>query len=335
MFRDFRKGRMDDSSEKSQGQAECPAQVTTTPPPGPEFSSSAQHPVHKVFVGPAGLRSGWRVLLFVVMAVVIAFALVGAVMRWHPHGAGRLWQGWLSDLALFLAVAASSLLMACIEKRPWGSYGLPVRAAFGKNFWVGVLWGFLWLTVMMLLMRAGGLFHFGDLAIHGVRVLKFAAFYGLLFLTVGFFEESLMRGYAQFTLTQGIGFWPAAILLSGFFGAAHLGNSGEAWLGILAAAFIGLFLCLTLRRTGTLWFAVGFHASWDWGESYFYSVPDSGTMVTGHLLNSSFHGSRWLTGGSVGPEGSVLVLVIIALMWLAFDRMYPKAKTTQALDRRI
>ena len=178
----------------------------------------------------------------------------------------------------------------------------------------------------MVLMRAGGLFYFGGLAIHGVRILKFAAFYGLLFLTVGFFEESVMRGYAQFTLTQGMGFWPAAILLSVVFGAMHLGNSGEAWLGILGAALLGLFFCLTLRRTGTLWFAVGFHASWDWGESYFYSVPDSGAMVTGHLLNSSFHGSRWLTGGSVGPEGSVLVLLIIALMWLVFDRMYRQAR---------
>jgi hypothetical protein len=55
-------------------------------------------------------------------------------------------------------------------------------------------------------------------------------------------------------------------------------------------------------------------------------VPDSGTTVTGHLLNSSFHGSRWLTGGSVGPEGSVFVFVVIALAWVVFDRVYPSAK---------
>jgi uncharacterized protein len=65
------------------------------------------------------------------------------------------------------------------------------------------------------------------------------------------------------------------------------------------------------------------HASWDWGESYLYSVPDSGGMVTGHLFNSSFHGSRWLTGGSVCPEGSVLVFVVIAASWVVFDRVYP------------
>jgi len=330
MFADFGKARMNKPSEKPRGQTEFGEQEATnsaTAEPGAELVSSAKYPVHGVFVGPAGLRSGWRVLLFVLIAATIGFALTGYTSHWHPHGAAKLWLDWLIEWELFLAVGATTFLMSRMEKRPWGIYGLPVRGAFGRNFWVGALWGFLWLTAMMLVMRADGLFSFGGLAIHGLRILKFAAFNGLFFLTVGLFEESSTRGYAQFALTQGIGFWPAAILLSAAFGAVHLGNAGEAWLGILGAALLGLFFCLTLRRTGTLWFAVGFHASWDWGESYFYSVPDSGAMVPGHLLNSSFHGSRWLTGGSVGPEGSVLVLVIIALMWVVFDRTHPKAKS--------
>jgi len=329
MFADEKKVRMNDPQDKLHEPEQTPGQVPAgfaERKPAPELLVSARHPVHSVFVGPAGLRSGWRVLLFVLIAAVIAFGVVGATARWHPHGGGKLWVGWLVELELFLAAAAAAFLMSRIERRSWGDYGLPARVAFGKNFWVGAVWGIVWLTVMMLVMRAGGLFDFGGLAIHSVRILKFAAFYGLLFLTVGFFEEFTARGYAQFTLAQGMGFWPAAILLSALFGAMHLGNSGEALLGILGVALIGLFLCLTLRRTGTLWFAVGFHASWDWGESFLYSVPDSGAMVPGHLLNASFHGPRWLTGGSVGPEGSVLVLVTIGLMWVVFDRVYPRAK---------
>ena len=114
--------------------------------------------------------------------------------------------------------------------------------------------------------------------------------------------------------------------MSAGFGGVHLHNAGENWLGVLAAGLIGFFFCLTLRRTGNLWFAVGFHAAWDWGESFLYSVPDSGEMVTGHLLKSSFRGPTWLTGGSVGPEGSVLVFILIALLWVAFNRLYPEVK---------
>jgi hypothetical protein len=115
-------------------------------------------------------------------------------------------------------------------------------------------------------------------------------------------------------------------LLSILFGALHLMNPGEARIGIVAVVAIGLFFCLTLRRTGTLWWAVGFHMSWDWGESYLYSVPDSGTISRGHLLNSTFHGPDWLTGGGVGPEGSYLLFVLIAALWILFARVYPHVR---------
>ena len=216
--------------------------------------------------------------------------------------------------------------MARIESRPFGAYGLPPQMAFGKLFWLGAVWGLVALTILMLVLRGVGVFYFGGLALHGVRVLKFAAFWGVFFLLVGLFEEFLMRGYSLFTLTQAFGFWPAATMLSILFGAIHLANQGEGWIGAAAAGVIGFFFCLTLRRTGNLWFAVGFHASWDWGETYLYSVPNSGIVATGHLLGSSFHGSPWLSGGSVGPEGSVFVFVLIAGLWLVFDRLHPEVK---------
>src|SRR5947209_19748976 len=101
------------------------------------------------------------------------------------------------------------------------------------------------------------------------------------------------------------------------FGGIHFWNPGENWIGLSGASVIGLFFWLTLRRTGNLWFAVGFHASWDWGETFFYSVPDSGMVSPGHLLSSSWRGPDWLSGGPVGPEGSMLCLLVIALVWIA------------------
>jgi hypothetical protein len=148
-------------------------------------------------------------------------------------------------------------------------------------------------------------------------------FWAAFFLLVGLFEEFLLRGYSQFTLARAMGFWPSAAVLSCLFGLIHLQNGGEQWPGLLAAAAIGFFFCLTLRRTGNLWFAVGFHAAWDWGETFFYSVPDSGTVFPGHLLKSAFHGPGWLTGGVVGPEGSLLCFLVIGITWLMFGKFYP------------
>jgi membrane protease YdiL (CAAX protease family) len=298
--------------------------------PDPGLATTSQPllhaPMHNLFVGEHGLRAGWRFLLYVGLWRVF-LVLIPALVRYvQPHEAHGIWQDLIAELEFLVSAVLPALIMAAIEKWSFDDYGLARRYAFGKSFWVGLVWGIAAISVLVLFIGGIGDFSLGSLALHGPRIFKFAVFWGGFFLIVGLFEEFLLRGYSQFTLTQGMGFWPAAILLSSCFAALHLGNPGETWVGLLAIAAIGLFLCLTLRRTGSLWFAVGFHASWDWGESFFYSTPDSGGMVTGHLMRSSFHGSGWITGGSVGPEGSVLVFVVIALTWVAFDRVYPEAK---------
>ena len=302
-------------------------------PPQDEPQQAALHtpiserPVHKVFLGPSGLRAGWRLLLYLAV-VATMYLLVGAVVYYLPELGIR---GVRIDLIveigrLVFVVGIPTLLMARIEGRPIGCYGLPGRSAFGKLFWAGAAWGLAALTVLMLCMHWAGVFDFGSVVLHGGRLIKFAAFWAFLFLLVGLQEELLVRGYPQHVLTEALGFWPAAVVGSLAFGGIHFWNPGENWIGLAGAALIGLFFCLTLRRTGNLWFAVGFHASWDWGESFLYSVPDSGAKSPGHLLSSSFHGSPWLTGGSVGPEGSVFLFLVIALIWVAFDRMYRQAK---------
>jgi len=173
-------------------------------------------------------------------------------------------------------------------------------------------------------MRALGLFYFGTLALHGTDVIRFALLWGVVFLFVGLVEDYLTRGYALYTLADGIGFWPAALFFSLAFGAAHLSNPGEGWVGAGSVVLVGLFFAFTLYRTGNLWYAVGLHASVEWGESFLYSVPDSGLVVPGHLSNAILHGPNWLTGGTVGPEGSVFCFLTMGLQFLVVMWLFPK-----------
>ncbi|MDQ1386913.1 MAG: protease family protein [Acidobacteriaceae bacterium] len=292
--------------------------------PAPDLAVQPSY-VRTVFLGPEGLRAGWGLAFYVAMFYLMQFV----VARWAGSlklGASELWPMMWEEFGVVVAAVAPAAVLARVEKRPWGVYGLPGREALGKLFWVGVVWGFASITLLLGAMYGLRVFDAGHLAMHGARILKFAAFWAAFFLLVGFFEEFFLRGYSQFTLTRAIGFWPSAVVLSCLFGLIHSQNAGEQWPGLLAAAVIGFFFCLTLRRTGSLWFAVGFHAAWDWGETFVYSVPDSGTLFPGHLLKSSFHGPRWLTGGMVGPEGSVLCFVVIAAVWITFDRVYREVK---------
>jgi membrane protease YdiL (CAAX protease family) len=107
------------------------------------------------------------------------------------------------------------------------------------------------------------------------------------------------------------------------FGAAHIRNHGENALGVMQVVEAGLLFCLTIRRTGNLWFAVGFHAAWDWAETFFYGTPDSGLLGVDRLLHTVSLGPKWLTGGSAGPEGSLAAFVVLLLCALLIHLRFP------------
>ena len=302
--------------------------------PGGEVpgGSSFQRRVQWIFLGPNGIRAGWRMLmpfalfflfLFVVQAGLKRIPPLEAWRHAQPKAVDTPWILLLGEGIATLSVLLAALVMTFIEKRSFADYGLPGNAAFGKRFWQGVPYGFAMLTALMALIAALHGFSLDGWALGRAAALRNGFLYLMVFILVAIFEEFSFRGYLQATLASGIGFWPAAILLAIGFGALHLENTGEARLGALAAGCFGLLAAFSLWRTGNIWFPIGMHAAWDWGETYFYSVPDSGAMARGHLLNSSFHGANWLTGGTVGPEGSLFVFVVLGLGAVGVHYLFP------------
>jgi membrane protease YdiL (CAAX protease family) len=286
--------------------------------------------IRAIFWNERELRAGWRLVIYVVFFGLFVVAGVFISIRSHfPQltrtsvtPSGLMVQDGIGALAALAAAAVMRLL----EGRPFGAYGLPGAAAFRARFWQGIVWGLAMIVAMIFLIRLLGGFSFGEMALHGAELWRYAGLWALAFLCVGIFEEFLFRGYTQFTLATGLEFWPAATSLSAAFALVHLGNGGEDKVGALSVFVIGMFFCLTLRRTGNLWFAVGLHAAFDWGETFLFSAPDSGIVASGHLLNSSFHGPAWLTGGTVGPEGSIMAFAVVALAAAIFNKVFPPSE---------
>jgi len=221
--------------------------------------------------------------------------------------------------AAFLA----AWILGRLERRSFGVYGLPLQRGLGKHFAQGALFGIAEISAILGALAALGYYHFGIVEIHGATVVQWALLWGVFFLIVALFEEFTFRGYPQFTLAQGVGFWPAAILLSLLFGFVHWGNPGETPAGLADVMVTGLFWSFTLRRTGTLWFAVGMHAAFDFGETFLYSVPDSGVVFPGHLSSATLVGPTWLAGGTAGPEASIFDFLVLLVFFYVFHRMHP------------
>ena len=146
---------------------------------------------------------------------------------------------------------------------------------------------------------------------------------------VGAFEEMIFRGYLQWTLGRGITFWGASLLLAILFGAAHGSNPGESHIGLVSAAMFGLVFSLSIWYTRSLWWAIGFHTAWNWGMTFFYGTPNSGLLAVGHFLSIEPRGAVVMSGGSTGPEGSVLMLPILLLVAFVIYLIYREQRLTK------
>jgi len=279
-----------------------------------------------VFFNERGLRSAWRLLIYISPFIALWFFTRASSSRsaGHEQAVPSPLGMLIEEIISFAAVFGLALIMSLIERRSPGVYGLPIAEAFGRKFWLGMLFGLGEICALMGLISVFGGYSFGSLALSPAETIRWGMFHLLLFTCVGFFEEFAFRGYTQFTLGDGIGFWPAALLLSLGFGYVHLKNPGEGWVGAASVVLVGLFFAFTLYRTGNLWYAVGLHAAFDWGETFLFSVPDSGLVMPGHLSNSILHGDKWLTGGTVGPEGSVFCFLTVGLQFLVVMWLFPK-----------
>ena len=200
----------------------APNPDSTPVPPGFAVATQPSY-ASTLFFGPDGLRPGWGFAIYVATFYVLQKVVVD--LAWaRDLGARGLWSMMLEEGGDLLVAVIPAVILSRVERRPWSAHGLPLDKAFGQLFWIGTVWGFAGISLLMFALYGLHAFTFGSIALHGAHLVRFAAFWAALFLLVGLFEEFLLRGYTQFTLTRGIGFWPAAIVLSSMFGLIHLKN---------------------------------------------------------------------------------------------------------------
>jgi membrane protease YdiL (CAAX protease family) len=278
--------------------------------------------LHFLFLNEAGPRAGWRILCW----LVLAYAFINLIrFGLYPMQAALSSdiRSVIAPIEILLGMFAATAAMARLERRSFWFYGLRY-AQWGKRFCFGALVGWLSLTLMLAGMRVAHAFYFGQPYMHGRALLVSAVLDALSFLfAVALFEEVMFRSYLLYTLADGVGFWPAAVVMSLIFALAHVHNPGEARLGIVAVFAFGMMLAFSLWRTGSLLWAIGFHFMWDYSETFLYGVPDSGFISPEHLLSANIVGPAWITGGSVGPEGSWFIFFVLAAIALTIHLAFP------------
>jgi membrane protease YdiL (CAAX protease family) len=262
--------------------------------------------------------------VFALLLAILVFGLAGTGLA-PAVRAGRLTpaQSFLRECADAAAAVLAVVVLAALTREPISRLGFATKAA-GRNILFGLYTGFALMGGFFGALSASGGYDFAPGALPPGRILGFAVFYALFALAVAVFEETLFRSFILVQLSRAFSFWPAATITAILFGLAHAGNANEAPLGLLVAGLGGVVFAYAFRRTGALWFSIGFHAAMAYSEDFIFGVPDSGNVATGAWLHSTIHGPAWLTGGKVGPEGSVLALALVLTLALVVRFALPR-----------
>ncbi len=274
------------------------------------------------------IRLFWRAMIFFALADQVAplafdpaFGFLAS--RLHLGDGFSAANVAMQELENFLIALICTAIFSLYERRRVDSYGLPLSEALGARTAEGALAG-----IVMAGAVAAGMYLLGGMQLHALATTGSAlALAALAWLganiVVGVAEELLFRSYLLQTLWKSIGFWPASIVIALIFTAEHyFFKTGENIWDVITLMSLSLMLCYAVLRTGTLWFAVGFHISFDYMQLFVIGTPNGARLPEGRLLEASFHGPAWLTGGVLGTEASFLMYPMIALLWLYIWRRF-------------
>jgi CAAX protease family protein len=277
--------------------------------------------IANIFIGPDKLlRPHWRALLYFLLTFLALPYLLNpaaiAIFRWSnmrealTPGATAFGEG-----ENFLIALIATGLFAWYEARRIDSYFMPIGLALSRRTLEGVAAGVLLAGGVGLGMIVLGGMHIHGLALGGSALLTFAIVWAIAMVLVAVAEEFWFRAYFLETLWKAIGFWPASLIIAAVFAGIHyFFKSGENVWDVITLVWFSLLICYSVLKTGNLWFAVGLHFAFDFMQFFVIGTPNGALVPQGRLLDVTFTGPAWLTGGVLGTEASLLMYPLLALV---------------------
>ena len=278
--------------------------------------------MRKIFLNDVGrLRSGWRVLIFLVTLIAISY-LIATVLRvayavMAAFAPAIPQSGFIPDVIfrvslLAAALGAGYLCTRYLEGLPWRSLGLTFHAGWFRDLVIGFVVGFASLAIAVAIAFKGLHFSFTTALMPTVRSLIGSL---VLLFAAALAEEAMFRGYGLQTLSRAKLAWLGVLLTSVPFAAGHLSNPNVVpFVTFANTALAGIWFAVAYLRTRSLWLPLGLHWAWNWALGWFFGLPISGLqLVSTPLIQTQDNGPKWLTGGSYGIEGGVACTIALTL----------------------
>jgi len=284
-------------------------------------------------------RAGWRMLVFVIAALIIAKAVSTPLKMLVPGVPESDFVSWTHTLIWLVGTLAlligGLLVLRFFDRRPPALLGLGFSRGWLRELAVGLAGGPIVTGLLVLILVATGSITLAltpDLS----TSLGALPLFLVLFTLAAAVEELLFRGYFLQSLAEGSRRWIAGLLLCILFTWAHADNPDVTIIGITNILLAGVILVILYFQTRRLWLPIGFHVSWNLAQSWLWGFDVSGIKVEDQLFVMNPTGAEYLTGGEFGLEGSVLstVLFIVLVVWLLTKKVLTPTDEVAAMWAR-
>lgn len=252
-------------------------------------------------------------LLIVLLGQIAGDFLVGlAIKGFGITDASTLFLFmYLSMIGVDLLVLLYTLLCERPIFRSFGRRAVPGgRGNTWKLFGIGLLAGFAMnaLCILAAWLR-------GDIVLSVGRFRPLYLLAALVCVCVqSGAEELVTRGYMMGAIRDRYNVWVAAAVNSLFFGALHLLNPGITVLSFVNVVAVGFALSVVMIKLESLWFCIAMHTAWNFSQSIFFGLPNSGIVSEGSFFHLDAARDSVLYSAAFGVEGAITTtLVLLAL----------------------
>lgn len=273
------------------------------------------------------LRSGWRVLAFVICFIIVELLLAGLTKAFvtlfpsleHLSRQDFIHLGVDNVRDLAAALIASAICARALERRSLGSVGFRLHRGWSKDFALGSLMGAASLAIAVGIAASVGALTFDVQARGWAPLVRGFIIVCLFFVIAGATEELIFRGFPFQALVHNLGGARAVAITSLIFGLAHGSNPNASFFSTINTILAGIWLGLAYLMTQSLWLATALHWSWNFAMAFIFGLPVSGFTTLGELawLRGHVAEPTWISGGSYGPEAGVAATVALILSMLA------------------
>ena len=271
----------------------------------------------KIFKNEEGeVRSGWKILILFLVEYILLFIManvIGSLVVVSRSIRENIYIILMFSQEIVL-ILTPILSWKVLFKKDLSLIGLKaLNKKEVKNLILGLVMGIAAITlafILIIISKSGVLVN----SLLEPRFSLSLVLYLILFIFVGFAEELLSRGYIIGAMeVSNNNKWFAIMVSAVIFSLMHYGNNGFSLIPFLNIFLVGILFGVMYVKTKSIWLSTGFHITWNFFQGCIYGMPVSG-ITTPKLYEMTCVGNSILNGGTFGPEGGLIVTMVIILM---------------------